>query len=287
MKFGFVAKHRGIWPVEVQCEALGVSRSGFYAWGQRPDECAGPHRCGDPRDHPRELCVDRPRRTARAGCWTRCGTRAMSAAGSTSLGLMRQGASGRGPGVAGRPVIPGCGPAPGRAECAGSAVHRDRAESEMGGGLHLHLDERGLALRGRRARSLLPPRRRLVDAVRDDQPARDRRAAHGGLAPRAGRDRAPSLGSGQPVHQRSLPAPAAGPRRHLQHESLRQRLGQLRDGELLLDAQDRTSESAALRHSAGGTRRHVRLHRTLLQSHPETLDPWQRQPRRTSSGRRR
>lgn len=30
--FGLVAKHRGIWPVEFVCEALGVSRSGFYAW---------------------------------------------------------------------------------------------------------------------------------------------------------------------------------------------------------------------------------------------------------------
>jgi putative transposase len=32
MKFGFVAKHRGIWPVSWICEALGVSRSGFHAW---------------------------------------------------------------------------------------------------------------------------------------------------------------------------------------------------------------------------------------------------------------
>ena len=32
VKFGFVAKHRAIWPVELTCEALGVSRSGFYAW---------------------------------------------------------------------------------------------------------------------------------------------------------------------------------------------------------------------------------------------------------------
>jgi len=32
MKFGFVAKHRGIWPVRWICEALGVSRAGFYAW---------------------------------------------------------------------------------------------------------------------------------------------------------------------------------------------------------------------------------------------------------------
>ncbi len=36
MRFGFVAKHRGAWPVNLMCEALGVSRSGFYAWLGRP-----------------------------------------------------------------------------------------------------------------------------------------------------------------------------------------------------------------------------------------------------------
>jgi putative transposase len=36
VKFGFVAKHRGVWPVGLICEALGVSRSGFYAWLSRP-----------------------------------------------------------------------------------------------------------------------------------------------------------------------------------------------------------------------------------------------------------
>ncbi len=36
MKFAFIAKHRGIWPAEWLCGALGVSRSGFYAWLTRP-----------------------------------------------------------------------------------------------------------------------------------------------------------------------------------------------------------------------------------------------------------
>jgi putative transposase len=36
MKFGFVAKHRGVWPVRRLCETLGVSRSGFHAWLSRP-----------------------------------------------------------------------------------------------------------------------------------------------------------------------------------------------------------------------------------------------------------
>jgi putative transposase len=36
VKFGFVAKHRGAWPVLLMCEAHGVSRTGFYAWLSRP-----------------------------------------------------------------------------------------------------------------------------------------------------------------------------------------------------------------------------------------------------------
>ncbi len=36
MKFGFIARHRGIWAVDWMCGALGVSRGGFYAWLTRP-----------------------------------------------------------------------------------------------------------------------------------------------------------------------------------------------------------------------------------------------------------
>jgi len=32
MRFAFIAKHRGTWPVAWMCGALGVSRSGFHAW---------------------------------------------------------------------------------------------------------------------------------------------------------------------------------------------------------------------------------------------------------------
>jgi putative transposase len=39
MKFSFVAKHRGVWPLSWLCSALGVSRSGFHAWlTQKPSQ---------------------------------------------------------------------------------------------------------------------------------------------------------------------------------------------------------------------------------------------------------
>ena len=36
MRVTFIVKHRGIWPAAWLCEALGVSRGGFYAWLTRP-----------------------------------------------------------------------------------------------------------------------------------------------------------------------------------------------------------------------------------------------------------
>lgn len=35
MRFAFIARHRGVWPVAWLCDALDVSRSGFHAWLNR------------------------------------------------------------------------------------------------------------------------------------------------------------------------------------------------------------------------------------------------------------
>lgn len=37
MKYRFIAKHRGVWRTNEMCEALGVSRGGFYEWLRRPE----------------------------------------------------------------------------------------------------------------------------------------------------------------------------------------------------------------------------------------------------------
>ena len=36
MIFGFITKHRAIWPVSRMRDELGMSRSGFFAWLNRP-----------------------------------------------------------------------------------------------------------------------------------------------------------------------------------------------------------------------------------------------------------
>jgi putative transposase len=43
MRFAFIAKHRHIWPVNWLCAALGVSRSGFHAWLNRPVSARAAH----------------------------------------------------------------------------------------------------------------------------------------------------------------------------------------------------------------------------------------------------
>jgi len=36
VKFAFIDAEKALWPVQVQCDVFGVSRSGYYAWKGRP-----------------------------------------------------------------------------------------------------------------------------------------------------------------------------------------------------------------------------------------------------------
>src|SRR5690606_14672224 len=43
MRFAFIARHRGVWPVAWLCSALDVSRSGFHAWLNRSPSARSRH----------------------------------------------------------------------------------------------------------------------------------------------------------------------------------------------------------------------------------------------------
>ncbi len=177
MMFAFIAKHRGIWPVAVICEALGVSRSGFYAWLTRPPSDRS-RRDEVLTREVRKSFLDSDRTYGARRVW-----HDVLAAG-LSCGLHAIERLMRGNALKARPRRRRLPDDTAARECARPAVRCTGAEPQVGGRLHLHLDGRGLALRGGRARPLLTPHRRLVDERDDDSGARHRCARDGDLAAR-------------------------------------------------------------------------------------------------------
>lgn len=160
MKFAFIAKYRHIWPINWLCDALDVSRSGFYAWLKRPPSARASH------DAKLFTAIDK---SFKASDRTYGARRVWHDVLETGLAcglhrverLMRQNALKARPKRRGKPKDDGersvIGP-----EHTGSRLQGRPPEPEVVGRLHLHLDRRGLALRCGRPRSVLTPDRWLV-----------------------------------------------------------------------------------------------------------------------------
>lgn len=83
MKFGFIVKHRGTWPVDVLCDTLGVSRSGFMRGAKRRCRCVRKWMtdCSSRGERVLWRVIGR---TACAGCGATCAT-PVSRAGVSAL----------------------------------------------------------------------------------------------------------------------------------------------------------------------------------------------------------
>src|SRR3954447_7805449 len=237
MKFGFVAKHRGIWPVRWLCEALGVSRSGFHAWLVRPPS-------GRLRSD--EQLAAKIRASFVASDRTYGARRVWHdvLAEGVPCGLHRIERLMRTQALYARPRRRGLPPDKGdRNDVAvGNVLNRQFEASApnckwIADFTYIWTAEGWLYVAA--VIDLFSPRGRLVDERRHDGPARHRRSRDGDLATRQARCAAASLRSRQPIQQRTVPAADDGSRCGLLDEPLGQCLGQCSEGELLLLAEDR------------------------------------------------
>jgi putative transposase len=248
VKFGFIAKHRGIWPAEWLCEALGVSRGGLYAWLTRPrsqrsrsDEELGV------KVGASFLASDRTYSARRV--W-----RDLLAEG-LSCGLHRIERLMRLQALKARPRRRRLPPDLGERQATAVAPNvLDRTfeapapnRKWIADFTYVWTAEGWLYV----AAVVDLFSRRVVgwsmSAAMTAQLVTD--ALVGDLATGQARCAAASLRSRQPIHQRAVPATDGRSRRCLFDEPFRQRLGQRRDGELLLLAQDRTHGTQNLPHA--------------------------------------
>ena len=180
MKFGFIVKHRGIWPAGWLCEALGVSRGGFYAWLTRPRS----QRSRSDEELSAKV------RSSFLGSDRTYGARRVwhdLAAEGVSCGLHRIERLMRLQALKARPRRRRLPPDLGERQAGAIAANvLDRGFEAPAPNrkwiADLCLDRGGLALCGRRRRSVLSARGRLVDECSDDGAARHRRSGDGDLA---------------------------------------------------------------------------------------------------------
>ena len=174
MKFGFIAKHRGIWPVSWLCGALDVSRSGFHAWLVRAPSA---------RSHSDEVYAGKIRASFISSYRTYGARRVWHDLLAEGLvcGLHRVERLMRVHGLMERLRRRGLPKDHGeRSVIAGNVLDRQFSADAP----NQNLDRRRMAIRGRGDRSVLAAGGRLVDERHDDGAARDRCAGHGDLAAR-------------------------------------------------------------------------------------------------------
>ena len=244
MRFAFIAKHRGIWPVAWLCEALDVSRSGFHAWLNRSPSARSRH------DEALGAGIDRSFKSSDRTYGARRVWHDVLAEG-LSCGLHRIERLMRENGLRARPRRRGLPKDTGeRAAVSDNLLDRAfeasapnqkwiadftyiwTAEGWLYVAAVVDLFSRrvvGWSMKAEMTAQLVTDA--LIMAIWRQRQARQPAA---------------SFGPGQPIYERAVPAADGRSRHHLLDEPVRQRLGQCGDGELLLVAQDRADSSQGL-----------------------------------------
>ena len=276
MRFAFIAKHWGIWPASWICEALGVSRSGFHAWlsrapsaRARTDEALGAK--------VRASFLNSYRTYGARRVWHDLLAEGLSCGLHRVERLMRQQALKARPRRRGLPRNNGE-----RSVIAGNVLDRKFTADApnrkwVADFTYIWTAEGWLYVA---AVIDLFSRRVVGWSMSDSMTAQ---LVTDALVMAIWRRGTPDAllhhsDQGSPIYQRAVPAPDDRQWRYLFDEPIGKRLGQCRDGELLLIAEDRADRPQNLPHARSCQGRGVRLHRALLQSDPPPLDPRLSQP---------
>ena len=278
MKFGFIAKHRSVWPVAWLCEALGVSRSGFHAWLKRGP---GARSREDDAIMPavRASFVASARTYGARRVWRDVLEAGFSCGLHKIERLMRAQALRARPRRRALPKDDGersaSAIAPNVLDRQFTADQPNRkwiadftyvwtAEGWLYVAAVIDLFSRrvvGWSMKAEMNAQLVTDA--LLMAIwRRGQPG----CAAASLRPR------------QPIHERAVPAADGRQRRRLFDEPIRKRLGQRRHGKLLFVAENRADRPKGLPYAGRRQGRRVRLHREILQHDPQALDHRLSQP---------